>query len=209
MKWNVINKEGKESSSVELNDEIYGVELNASILHSVVKAYRANRRQGTHATKTRSLISGGGKKPFKQKGTGNARQGSSRSPLMEGGAVAHGPQPRSYTQKTNKKLRQNALRVALSDKVRNKAFFLVDNLAMESYKTKDVVSLLSNLGLSGKKALIVDSHNSDHLLRSARNIKGVSVANAELINTENVLGCSAVILSKESLENLSSRLNNN
>ena len=208
MKWNVLNKEGKESSSVELNDAIYGVELNPSVLHGVVKAYRANRRQGTHATKTRSLVSGGGKKPFKQKGTGNARQGSTRSPLMEGGATAHGPQPRSYTQKTNKKFRQKALRVALSDKVRNNSLYLLDNLSMDSYKTKDVVSFLSNLGLDGKKALIVDTYSSNHLLRSARNIKGISVATPEQVNTENVLGSSALILSKESLDNLTSRLNN-
>ena len=208
MKWNVLNKEGKESSSVELNDAIYGVELNPSVLHGVVKAYRANRRQGTHATKTRSLVSGGGKKPFKQKGTGNARQGSTRSPIMEGGATAHGPQPRSYTQKTNKKFRQKALRVALSDKVRNNSLYLLDNLSMDSYKTKDVVSFLSNLGLDGKKALIVDTYSSNHLLRSARNIKGISVATPEQVNTENVLGSSALILSKESLDNLTSRLNN-
>lgn len=207
MKWNVLNKEGKESSSVELNDGVFGVEVSEGVLHSVVKAYRANRRQGTHATKTRSLVSGGGKKPFKQKGTGNARQGSTRSPLMEGGAVSHGPQPRSYTQKTNKKLRQKALKMALSDKVNSKSFYLVEDLAMSNYRTKDVVSLLSNLGLAGKKALIVDGQSTNHLLRSARNIKGVSVATAELVNSENVLGCSAVILSKASLDNLSARLN--
>ena len=178
MKWNVLNKEGKENASAELSDAIFAVELNEGLLHGVVKAYRANRRQGTHATKTRSLVSGGGKKPFKQKGTGNARQGSTRSPLMEGGATAHGPQPRSYTQKTNKKQRQKALKIALSDKVRNNSFYVVDSLAMDSYRTKDVVSLLSNLGLKDKKTLIVDTHNSDHLLRSARNIKGVSVVHS-------------------------------
>ena len=119
MKWHVVNIEGKKLREIELPESVFGCESNESVIHSVVKSYMANRRQGTHATKTRSLVSGGGKKPFRQKGTGSARQGSSRSPLMEGGAVSHGPQPRDYTQRINKKVKQKAMLIALSDKVRH------------------------------------------------------------------------------------------
>jgi len=206
MKWNVLNKEGQESSSVELRDDIYQAELNDGLLHSVVKAYRANKRQGTHATKTRSLVSGGGKKPFKQKGTGSARQGSSRSPLMEGGAVCHGPQPRSHSLRTNKKARKQALRVALSDKLKNNALFLIDNFDMTSYKTKEVVFLLSKLGLSDKKTLIVNHDNSDFLFRSARNIKDVFVSNPSILNAMDILNSKALVMSKESLSLIEKRL---
>lgn len=205
MKWNVLNKEGQESSSVELRDDIYQAELNEGLLHNVVKAYRANKRQGTHATKTRSLVSGGGKKPFKQKGTGNARQGSSRTPLMEGGAVSHGPQPRSYNLRTNKKVRKQALKVALSDKLKSQSLFLIDNFDMNSYKTKEVVSLLSKLGLSDKKTLIVNHDNSDFLLKSARNIKGVFVSTPGLLNAMDILNSKALVMSKESLSLIEKR----
>lgn len=206
MKWNVLDKEGKEVSSVDLKDDLFKTELNDGLLHGVVKAYRANKRQGTHATKTRSLVSGGGKKPFKQKGTGNARQGSSRSPLMPGGATAHGPQPRDYTQRINKKVRRTALRVALSNKVEAKSLYLVDGLACDTYKTKEVVSLLSKLGVDAKKTLILNHVNSDFLLKSARNIKGVSVSTPALVNAMDVLASSALVISKESLSLLEKRL---
>lgn len=206
MKWIVLNKKGEEQSSVELKDDIYQVESDSGLLHGVVKAYRANRRQGTHATKTRSLISGGGKKPFKQKGTGNARQGSTRTPLMEGGAVSHGPQPRSYRLKTNKKIRKKALKVAIADKLKNKSFYLVDAFDMSKYKTKVVASFLSGLGLEGKKTLIVNPNNSDFLLKSARNIKGVFVSTPDLLNAEEVLNSRALVISKESLSLLEKRL---
>lgn len=206
MKWNVLNREGKEVSSVDLNDELFSAESNDSLLHNVIKAYRANKRQGTHATKTRSLVSGGGKKPFKQKGTGNARQGTSRSPLMPGGATAHGPQPRSYTLKTNKKVRKEALRGAISDKFGSKAVYVLEDLNCDSYKTKEVLSLLSSLGVSGQKALLVNHSHSDFLLKSARNIKGVSVSTPDLLNAMDILASSALVMSKESLSLLEKRL---
>ena len=206
MKWNVLSKEGKEASQVELRDELYSAEVNSGLLHNVIKAYRANKRQGTHATKTRSLISGGGKKPFKQKGTGNARQGSSRTPLMEGGAVSHGPQPRSYTLKSNKKVRKEALRAALSDKVQSKTLYLVEDLSFADYKTKNVVSFMSNIGLSGEKALLVNHEGSDFLFKSARNIKGVSVSTPSLLNAMDILNSRALVMSKESLNLLEKRL---
>lgn len=206
MKWNVLNKEGGEVSSVELRDDLYNAELNDGLLHGVVKAYRANKRQGTHATKTRSLVSGGGRKPFKQKGTGNARQGSTRTPLMEGGAVSHGPQPRSYTLRMNKKVRKNALKVALSDKLRNKALYLVEDINLEGYKTKTVLTLLSKLGLENKKTLIVNHDDSDFLLKSARNIKSVFVSTPNLLNAMDLLNSKALVISKESLSLLEKRL---
>ena len=126
----------KQSKKIDLPDEVFGREMNEAVLHAVVKAYRANARQGTHATKTRSTISGGGRKPFKQKGTGGARQGSKRSPLQEGGAVAHGPQPRDYRQDTNQKVRQLALSVALSDRVRHQHLHIIDDFKLDKYSTK-------------------------------------------------------------------------
>ena len=206
MKWNVLNKEGKEVSSVDLKDDLFKTELNGGLLHNVVKAYRANKRQGTHATKTRSLVSGGGKKPFKQKGTGNARQGTSRSPLMPGGAVSHGPQPRSYTLKSNKKVRKGALKIALADKINGKALFLLDDVSCSAYKTKEIVSLLSKIGVAGQKALIVNHEQSDFLLKSARNIMGVTVSTPKLLNAMDIVASSALVMSKESLSLLEKRL---
>lgn len=208
MKWDVTNIDGEKIKTIELPEAIYGLEMNEGVLHSVVKAYQANKRQGTHATKTRSLVSGGGKKPFKQKGTGGARQGSSRSPLHPGGATVHGPQPRDYRQHINKKTKQLALKIALSEKVRHNKLFLVDDFGINSYNTKQIVKSLQVLskGQAVRTTLLADERKDDFLYKSTRNIHGaVSLAPAA-INAENVLRYEALILSETALAALHQRL---
>lgn len=206
MKCDVVNTAGKKIKSIELSDEIYACPLNEAVLHSVVKAYRANKRQGTHATKTRSLISGGGKKPLKQKGTGNARQGSTRSPLMEGGAVVHGPQPRSYNQKINKKIKKKALKVALSDKVRHQKVFILDDIAFDKYSTKAACELIDKLKLSGKKLCVVDSVTTDHLYKSIKNIEKASFRSPEVVNIEDILNHEFLVITEKAIESIKNRV---
>jgi large subunit ribosomal protein L4 len=204
MIWDVFNNKGKKVRELTLSDDVFNVEMNEGVLHSVVKAYNANRRQGTVATKTRSLVSGGGKKPFRQKGTGNARQGSSRSPLMPGGATVHGPQPRDHREFTNKKVKNLALRIALSDKARHSKLIVVDDFAIASYKTKAILELLS--ALETQKALLSDMTTQDFLYRSVRNIHGVSSVPAQEVNAENVLRYETLVISEKALKALEQRL---
>lgn len=204
MQIEVKNIEGKTVKKIDLPDAIFGLELNDHVLHSVVKAYRANRRQGTHSTKTRAFVSGGGKKPFRQKGTGNARQGTSRSPNMPGGAVAHGPKPRDYRQKLNRKTMQLGLKVALSDKVRHGKLIVVDDFAISSYSTKQVLKTLGALG--APRALLADERKDDFLYKSTRNILGSSVKTPAEINTEDLLRHESLIISENGLNALGQRL---
>lgn len=206
MKINILNTAGDQQGSVDISDQVFGASENDHVLHKVVKAYRANRRQGTHATKTRSMVSGGGKKPFRQKGTGNARQGSSRSPLMEGGAVSHGPQPRSYKQKINKALKRKALAVALSEKLRFDNLVVVDDLELASYSTKAAVSLVKTLGVSGKKVLFVVDSPSDFFRKSFNNLRNVNVLSTSVVNTENVLASEVVVMNQGSIASVEKRL---
>lgn len=213
-----MNIHGQVKGEKALPSDIYGVPMNRSLLHSVVKAYRANRRQGTHATKTRSLVSGSGRKPFKQKGTGRARQGSNRGPHMYHGAVAHGPQPRDYRQGINKKVKMLSTKVALSDKVRHKRLLLVDDLDVSSYSTRKVVSVLNTLVISrhnqrddtqksslDPRTLIVDKRKDDYLSRSVRNIYRADTVSAALLNAENILGCEYLLLTLCAFDELNKR----
>ena len=178
---------------------------NGAILHTVVKAYRANRRQGTHATKTRSMVSGGGKKPFKQKGTGGARQGSTRSPLREGGGIAHGPQPRLYKQKCNKKLKKVALSLSLQNK--KDSIVTAAPLDLETYSTKKAISYLSSAGLElGNSILVVLEKQNDLQYKSMRNIPRVSIKLASDINAEDVLRNKNILVTKESLAIVNARI---
>lgn len=207
MEIQIKDIKGKALKSVKLPEAIYGVPMNEHVLHLVVKSYQAARRQGTHCTKTRAYVSGGGKKPFKQKGTGGARQGTSRSPLMPGGAVIFGPRPRDYREKTNQKLRQLALRVALSDKVRHGKLVVVNDFALSKYSTKHLLGALSALGVA--KALFSDERKDDLLYKSARNIHGAtSVAPAEL-NAEHVLRYESLVISETALNSLQQRFEEN
>ena len=203
MELQVYNIDGKALKKIQVPDEIYDVEMNGGVLHSVVKAYQANRRQGTHATKTKAMVSGGGKKPFKQKGTGGARQGSTRNPHMPGGGESHGPQPRDYRQYTTKKARQLALRIALSDKARNGRLFVVDDFAIAKYSTKHVLKVMGSLKTA--KALLADERKDDVLYKSARNIHGATALLSAELNAENVLRFENLIISETALTTLQQR----
>jgi large subunit ribosomal protein L4 len=204
MQVEVKNISGKAVKKIDLPESIYGVEMNEHVLHLVVKAYRANRRQGTHATKTRAFVSGGGKKPFKQKGTGSARQGTSRSPNMPGGAISHGPQPRSYNEKLNKKLKSTALRVALSEKVRHNQLVVVDDFALSSFSTKQIAAALKALNVNN--AVLTDERKDLYLFRSARNIHKVGVIGPGELNAEHVLRHESIVISENALTALQQRL---
>lgn len=158
-KLTLLNQAGQEVGEITLADAVYGVEPNQQVIYDVVKAQRASMRQGTNSTKTKAEVSGTNKKPFRQKGTGHARQGSMRNPHYVGGGIAFGPKPRSYDYKVNKKIRRLALKIVLSDKVRTNEFIVLDNLALESYKTKGLVEVFNNLKVSGKVMLLLEETN--------------------------------------------------
>ncbi len=206
MKWDVINKEGKKVRAIELAAGLANVEVNDTLLNQSVKVQRANARQGTHATKTKALVSGGGKKPFKQKGTGNARQGSSRSPLMEGGGIAHGPQPRSYNLRMNRKARALAAKMALADKIQNKKLILVDDFGLDKYSTKSVVAIMTQLKCQGRKTLISDApDHTNFLYRSVKNIKGADLLSPLQISCLDLLNHEYLVITERAFAELSKR----
>ena len=194
----VYDMTGKETGTLELNDKIFGVEVNVSLLHEAVKNYLANQRQGTQSTKTRTEVRGGGRKPFRQKGTGRARQGSIRAPQWYHGGVALGPKPREYGFTLNKKERRLAIQSALSDKVLNNNLIVLDTLKCDEYKTKTVVECLAAIG-AAKKSLIILAENDSKAIRSASNIKGVKTAQVNTINTYDILNADTVIVVKDAV----------
>jgi large subunit ribosomal protein L4 len=205
MEIEVKNIQGKAVKKVSLSAEVFGVEMNEHLLHLVVKAYQANRRQGTHATKTKAMVSGGGKKPFKQKGTGEARQGSSRSPLNPGGGVSHGPQPRDYNEKINAKSKQAALTVALSEKLRHNRLVVVDDFKVSGKpSTKHIVIALNTLKVP--KALLLDERKDDLLFKSTRNIHGAACISPTEVNAEQVLRFENFVITESGLKALQLRL---
>lgn len=204
MELQVFNVDGKAVKKIDAPDSIFGVEMNGGVLHQVVKAYQANRRQGTHDTKTKSYVSGGGKKPFKQKGTGGARQGSTRNPHMPGGSENFGPHPRDYRQGMNKKVRQLALKIALSDKARHGKLLVVSDFALSKYSTKQVTKLLG--AFKATKALLSDERKDDVLYKSTRNIHGAAAILPAELNAENVLRYENLIISETALNTLQQRL---
>ena len=185
-KVNVYNMSGEAVSELELSSTVFEITPNVSVMHAVVKAYLANQRQGTQSAKTRSEVSGGGRKPWRQKGTGRARQGSIRAVQWKGGGVAFAPKPRDYRQSVNKKVRALAMRSALSAKLANGELIVVDNIALEEYKTKKVVEMLKALNVD-RKALIVLPEKNDYLVKSASNIPGVKTALTNTINVYDIL----------------------
>jgi large subunit ribosomal protein L4 len=207
MELQVKNIEGKAVKKIQVPDNIYGLEMNEHVLHSAVKAYRANRRQGTHSTKTDSYVSGGGKKPFKQKGTGNARQGSTRSALNPGGATHFGPLPRKYRESTNRKMLQLALKIALSEKVRHNKLIVVDDFSMAKHSTKHVVKVMSTLG--AERATISDERKDDMLYKSTRNIHGAQAVQPSELTAEQVLRFENLIISENALNTLHQRFEEN
>ncbi len=194
----VFNMAGEKVSELALNDSVFAVEPNTSVMHMAVINYLANQRQGTQSTLTRAEVSGGGKKPWRQKGTGRARQGSTRAPQWYHGGIALGPKPRSYNFTINKKVRQLAIKSALSSKVLADELVVLDSLTLEAIKTKEIVKVLSALK-AGKKALIVLPEKDDVVYRSARNIAGVKVSLVNTINTYDILNCDTLIVLKDAV----------
>ena len=194
----VFDISGKKVSDLELAEGVFGIEPNTSAMHIVVVNYLANQRQGTQSTLTRSEVSGGGKKPWRQKGTGRARQGSTRAPQWYHGGIAHGPKPRSYGFSVNKKVRRLAMKSALSSKVAAEEMIVLDSLKLEAIKTKEVAKVLSNLE-TGKKVLLVLPEKDDVIYRSARNIAGVKVSTVNTLNVYDILNCDTMLVLKDSV----------
>ena len=197
----VYNIEGKEVGSIELNDAVFGVEVNEHLVHMAVVNQLANNRQGTQSAKTRSEVSGGGRKPWRQKGTGHARQGSTRAPQWTGGGVVFAPTPREYTFKMNKKEKAGAIKSALTSRVNEEKFFVLDSLKFDEIKTKKMVNVLDSLKV--EKALVVlDGEDNANVALSARNIAGVRVVAFNAINVYDILKYDTVVTTKNAVEKI-------
>ena len=194
----VYNTDGKEVEKIDLSDNIFGVEINETLVHKAVVAHLANRRQGTQSALTRSEVRGGGKKPWRQKGTGHARQGSIRAPQWTGGGVVFAPKPRDYSQKMNKREKQIALFSVLTSKVQDDKLIVVDSLDMETPKTAAFVKVLGNL--KADKALVVTSEKNDNLVLSARNIPDVKTVPTNSINVYDILNHDALVITKDAVK---------
>jgi len=203
MNVKVYNQDGAEVGSVELKAEVFGIEPNQAVVHQYVVNFLARQRQGTAATKTRTDVAGGGRKPYRQKGTGQARRGTRRSPLIRGGGTIFGPHPRQYGSRFPKRMKQLAIRSVLSDKARTERIKIVDEITLDEYKTKAVQGVLTKLDLGDKKCLIVDEgaeNANDKLVVSCRNLATVKYSRAGLINGYEVLDADWLILTKAGLE---------
>ncbi len=193
----VYNTEGKEVDKLELNDAVFGVEINEHLVHMAVVAQLANKRQGTQSAKTRAEVRGGGKKPWRQKGTGHARQGSTRSPQWTGGGVVFAPKPRDYSIKLNKKEKAGAMKSALTSRVNEEKFIVLDELKLDEIKTKKFVEVLNNLEVS--KALVVTKDNDENVVLSARNVANVKTALTNTINVYDILKYDTVVITKDAV----------
>ena len=200
-KIDVLNIEGKKVSDIELNEEIFGIEPNEDIVHSVLVNYLANQRQGTQSTNTRTEVSGGGRKPWRQKGTGRARQGSIRAPHWVGGGVALGPKPRSYSYRVNKKERRLAIKSVLSSKVLENQLVVVDAINFNEIKTKNMVNALTNLKVEGKTLIMLPEKN-ENVQKSARNIEGVKTSLVNTINVYDLLKYTNLVVTLDTVKKL-------
>ena len=200
-KIDVYNIEGKKVSDVELNEAIFGIEPNEAVVHSVLVNFLANQRQGTQSTKTRSEVRGGGRKPWRQKGTGRARQGSIRAPQWIKGGIALGPKPRSYYYTVNKKERQLAVKSVLSSKVLENELVVVDSLDMKEIKTKEMVKVLNNLKVEGKTLMLLPEKN-ENVQKSARNIEGVKTTLVNTINVYDLLKYKNLVITLDTVKKL-------
>ncbi len=200
-KVKVFDMAGKDVGELELSDAVFGIEPNVQAMHRAVVAYLANQRQGTQSALTRAEVSGGGRKPWRQKGTGRARQGSTRAVQWTHGGIAFAPKPRDYRQSINKKVKRLAILSALSDKVNNDAFIVLDALTLEGYKTKVVADTLKNVK-AGKKVLFVLADNNDMAVKSARNIEGVKVAGTNTISTYDIVNADSIVIVKDAVKKL-------
>ena len=193
----IYNMEGNEVGSLELNDAVFGVEINEHLVHMAVVQQLANNRQGTQKAKTRSEVRGGGKKPWRQKGTGHARQGSIRAPQWKGGGVVFAPQPRDYSFKLNKKEKRAALKSALTSRVNESKFIVVDDLKLDGIKTKRFQEVLNNLKVN--KALVILNDNDENVVMSARNIPAVKTALTNTINVYDIMKYDTVVVTKDAV----------
>ena len=200
-KLDVINVSGEKVGEIELNENIFGAEVNVSVLHEVVKNYLANQRQGTQSAKTRSEVKGGGKKPFRQKGTGRARQGTIRAPHYVGGGVAFAPKPRSYRYSLPKKMKRVAMFSALSSKIIDNEIIVLDELNLDTPKTKDMVSILKNIK-ADKKSVVVLGEKNENVVRSSSNIPGVKTTFVGEMNVYDVLNCGSFVITKGAIEKI-------
>ena len=197
----VYNMSGAEVGSMELADSVFAVEVNTAVLHAAVRAYLLNQRQGTQSTLTRTEVSGGGRKPWRQKGTGRARQGSTRSPQWTHGGVALGPKPRSYRIDLNKKVKRLAMKSALSSKLAGGELVVLDAITATEYKTKVMVNMLSAIGATGK-TLVVLAEKNDFVCKSFANIPGVKTAYANTLNVYDILNCNKLVVVKAAAEKM-------
>ena len=193
----VYNIEGKEVDKLELNDAVFGVEINEHLVHMAVVAQLANKRQGTQSAKTRAEVRGGGRKPWRQKGTGHARQGSTRSPQWTGGGVVFAPKPRDYSMKLNKKEKANAMKSVLTSKVNEEKFIVLDDFKLDEIKTKKFVEVMNNLEVA--KALVVTKDNDQNLVMSAKNVPTVKTALTNTINVYDILKYDTVVITKDAV----------
>ena len=197
----VYNQEGKKTSKLELADSVFGIEPNANAMHLAVVSYLANQRQGTQSTLTRSEVSGGGAKPWRQKGTGRARQGSTRSPQWTHGGIALGPKPREYKVSLNKKVRRLAMKSALSSKVAESEMMVLNKIELDEIKTKAMAEVFTKLK-AGKKVLLVLPENNDVIYKSARNIKGVKVVTVNTLCVYDILNCNNLVVLKDAAKKI-------
>lgn len=197
----IYNIAGEKTGDMELNEDFFGVEMNAGLLHQAVVLQQASMRLGTHSTKTRGLVRGGGRKPWRQKGTGRARSGSTRSPIWVGGGTVFGPQPRKYGFKMPRKQRRLALKCALSDKVKNGDFLVLESLDFDAPKTKQVVKMMGDFKIE-KKALLITEDYKENVELSARNIQGVKAITAEGINVLDILYHGKLLVTKDAVKRM-------
>ena len=197
----VFNMEGKEVGKIDLNDSLFGVKINEHLVHLAVVQHLANKRQGTQKAKTRSEVSGGGRKPWRQKGTGHARQGSTRSPQWTGGGVVFAPVPRDYSFKMNRKEKRTALKSVLTDKVANNSLIVLDKLSFDEIKTKNFVKVLDNLKIEGK-ALVVLNENDTNVVMSAKNVPTAKTTLTSTINVYDILDAKTLVLTQDAVKTI-------
>ena len=194
----VYNMEGKEVGTIELDDAVFGVEVNEHLVHMAVVQHLANKRQGTQKAKTRSEVSGGGRKPWKQKGTGHARQGSTRAPQCKGGGVVFAPVPRDYSFKINKKEKRAALKSALTSKVQSNNLIVLDELKLDEIKTKSFLAVMNNLKVQ-KGLVVMAGDNNGNVILSARNVPDIDTARADMINVYDIMKAKTLVLTKDAV----------
>ena len=207
MKLDVLKIDGTKSSAITLDDSVFGIEPNHHVVHQAVVSELSNSRQGTHSSKNRSMVRGGGKKPWKQKGRGVARAGTNRSPIWKGGGVVFGPEPHKYSKKTTKKMRRLARKSVLSDRAQNGKFIVIDDISLDEPKTKLLVNLLSSLKLTNSKITLLVDSEKNNLFLAARNIPNVYLVESLRASTYDLIDCDVIVAEKSGAELLNNQLN--